>query len=609
MRGSTLRTRSLALLVGLLLLFGAVVVRLAYVQTVGASQYAAYGEQQRIEPIELAGGRGAIFDRQGNDLAISIPRTSIAADPSIVAHPRGAARRLAPVLRLDEAELVRKLTEDVRFVYLARQVDDEVADAVRALDIPGILLFGEQSRFTPAGDLARAVLGGVDVDGDGVSGVELAFQDELAGEPGHLVVERDPAGRTIPAGRHQIDPARPGDDLILTLDRDLQGAVEAVLQRQIGATGARGGIAVVSDPGTGEVLAMANQEADPATGIARNASEDRAVTANYEPGSVNKVITLAAALEEGVATAEEVVTVPPSLRVADHTYRDSHPGDLTVAEILARSSNVGTITLARRLGEERVHEYLRRFGFGRGTGLGLPHEEEGLVPELDDWSGTSIGSIPLGQGVSVTALQMLFAYNVLANDGVYVAPSLVAATRDAQGRRHDAPAGRAHRVVSPATARQMRAMLAGVIENGTGAAAAMDGYAVAGKTGTARKPQEGGGYRDAAGAYHYIATFAGFLPADDPQLSVIVVIDEPATSPYAARVAAPAFADIGRYAVRTMGVPPEHEPLPAPLSPEASRGRVRAAPAAPPATAPPAPAVAAAAPAAAGAGRPPGGRL
>jgi cell division protein FtsI (penicillin-binding protein 3) len=273
--------------------------------------------------------------------------------------------------------------------------------------------------------------------------------------------------------------------------------------------------------------------------------------------------------------------------VADHTYSDSHPGNLTVTDVLAKSSNVGTIKIAQLLGEERLDEYLRRFGFGRDTGLGLPHEENGQVPPLDDWSGTSIGSIPLGQGISVTAMQMLFAYNVIANDGVYVPPALVAATRDSEGERHETPPGASRRVVSPTTAEQMRAMLTEVIDHGTGTAAAIDGYDAAGKTGTARKPQEGGGYQDAAGNYHYISTFAGFLPADDPKLSVIVVIDEPTTSPYAATVAAPAFAEIGRYAARTMGVAPGPVPPAPPLAIDTGGGRVRATPAAAPTTVPP----------------------
>ena len=580
------RARALGLLVGMTLLFAVIVVRLVYVQVLGADRYVAYGEEQRIEPIEVAGGRGAIYDRNGNDLAISIPRTTVAADPSIVADPDAAAGRLAPVLGLDRADLARKLGDEGRFVYLARKVDDQVAEKLADLDIDGVITFDEQARFNPSDDLARALIGGVDVDNAGLSGIEASYDDRLSGVSGRLIVERDLQGRTIPAGRHQIEPAEPGDDLILTVDRNLQSEVEIILARQVTATGAKGGTAIVSDPTTGEILALANVATDPATGGVGNGTKNTAVTDNYEPGSVNKVITLAAALEEGLVTPDQVVNVPPSIRVADHTYPDSHPGRMTITDVLAKSSNVGTIQLAQRLGEERLHEYLVRFGFGQPTGLGLPHEVQGAVPPTEDWSGTSIGSIPLGQGISVTAMQMLFAYNVVANDGVYVPPTLVTATRDAEGELHEVAPGEHRRVVSPTTASQLRAMLAEVIANGTGRAAAIDGYEAGGKTGTARKPQPEGGYRNAGGGYDYISTFAGFLPADDPRLSIIVVIDEPTTSPYAAQVAAPAFRDIGRYAARNMSVapgPPAPRPL---LAIPADEGRVRAQPAQAPTTLP-----------------------
>ena len=346
-------------------LFAVAVIRLVYVQVLGSGDYVAYGEEQRIQPIELSGGRGSIFDRNGTDLAISIPQTTIAADPSVIADPAAAARRLAPAMGRDEGELLQALSSDGRFVYLQRQVGDDVAARVRDLDIDGVLLYDEQTRFYPAGELGRALLGQVDPDGSGVSGVEQAFDGDLSGEPGRLMVERDPSGRTIPAGRHQIDPAVPGDDLVLTLDGSLQYQVENILANQVQGTGAQAGVAIVSNPETGEILALANVALDPASGIVGITGNDLAVTANYEPGSVNKVITLAAALEEGLVTPEDVVSVPSSLQVADHTYYDSHPGDLTVTEVLAKSSNVGTIKLAQQLGKDRIDEYLRRFGFGR----------------------------------------------------------------------------------------------------------------------------------------------------------------------------------------------------------------------------------------------------
>ncbi|MDD9372171.1 MAG: penicillin-binding protein 2, partial [Acidimicrobiales bacterium] len=532
------------------------VVRLAYVQVLSPGRYVAYGDAPRIQPIEVAGGRGAIYDRNGEDLASSVPASSIAADPSLIDSATAAAGRLSPILGIEEGELRARLAENVRFVWLARQVEDNVADAVRELDIPGVILFDEQARFTPSGDLAAGVLGTVDRDSAGVSGLELAYEELLSGESGRLVVERDLQGRTIPAGRHHVDPAQPGDDLILTIDGALQYEVENALQAQIAAAGALRGIAIVSNPETGEILAMANQETDAASGIVHNTGNNLAVTQNYDPGSVNKVITVAAALEEGLVTPDDVISVPPALRVADHTYEDSHPGNLTITDIVAQSSNVGTIKLAQQLGAERLDEYLRRFGFGRDTGLGLPNEENGDLLPLENWSGTSIGSIPLGQGISVTAMQMLLAYNVLANDGVYVPPSLVAATRDTEGERHQVAPEDSRRVVSPTTASQLRAMLTEVIDQGTGEAADIEGYEVAGKTGTARKPQLEGGYENEDGTYDYISTFAGFLPADDPKLSIIVVIDEPANGYFASEVAAPAFAEIGRRAARTMGVAP-----------------------------------------------------
>jgi cell division protein FtsI (penicillin-binding protein 3) len=552
------RGRSLTLLIVFSLLFGAIVVRLGYVQVVGAERYVAYGEEQRIDPIALPAGRGTIFDREGNDLALSVPAKSIGADPSVLAAPSAAASQLSRTLGLDVKETLAKLTGEGHFVYLARQVDEDVASKVEKLNIPGVLVFDESRRLAPAGDLARSLLGSVDIDNVGVSGLELRYDDALAGTPGEYVIERDLAGRTIPAGRHLIDPPEPGDDLVLTIDRGLQFETENIMAAQVRAVGAKSGWAIVSDPETGEILALANIEADPKTGGVGNTGNDLAVTSMYEPGSVNKVITMAAALEEGIVAPDTVLDVPDALRVADHTYTDSHslPPRLTATDILAESSNIGTIKIAQELGMERLDDYLRRFGFGRQTALGLPHEEEGAMVDPENWSGTSIGSIPIGQGISVTAMQMLFAYNTIANDGVYVPPTLLRATFDADGERHDVPPGEGRRVVSPTTAAQVRDMLAQVVSTGTGQAAAIDGYEVAGKTGTARKPQKGGGYRDAQGKFHHVATFAGFIPADDPQLSIIVVIDEPTTSVYAAQVAAPAFAQIGLHALRTLRIPP-----------------------------------------------------
>ncbi|HET6834594.1 MAG TPA: penicillin-binding protein 2 [Acidimicrobiales bacterium] len=567
------------------LLFGVVVLRLGYVQTVGAQRYVAYGEEQRIEPIALPAARGTIFDRNGKDLALSTPAKSVGADPSVISDRAVAARRLARALRLPAGEVASKLGTDSHFVYLARQVDDEVAKRVKDLDIPGVLIFDESARLLPAGDMARSLLGSVDLDNVGVAGLEQRYDDQLAGDPGEYMVERDLEGRTIPGGRHLIDPAEPGDDIVLTIDRGLQYATEGILTEQVRTVGARAGWAAVMDPRTGEVLALANVETDPKTHAVANTGNNLAVTQNFEPGSVNKVITMSGALEEGLVAPDTELQVPDTLHVADHVYGDAHslPPRMTASQILSRSSNIGTIEIAQRLGMARLDEYLRRFGFGLQTALGLPHEEPGILLDRDNWSGTSIGSIPIGHGISVTAMQMLLAYNTIANDGVYVPPTLLRATFDAAGERHPAEPGEGRRVVSPTTAAQVREMLAQAVTSGTGKAAAIDGYDAAGKTGTARKPQPGGGYRDAQGGYHYVATFAGFIPANDPQVSIIVVIDEPTTSPYAGDVAAPAFANIGRQALRTLRIAPPAASGVGTL-PALEEPRVRAQPAAAPST-------------------------
>lgn len=575
------RYRTLVLLCVLVVLFVAVVVRLTYVQALGGGRYVEYGESQRIGVRPLAPSRGAVFDRNERELAISIPQTTVAADPSLIADPAAAARRLAPVLGIDRRELREKLSDDSNFVYLERRVDDDVARRVERLGIEGVLLQDEPERFNPAGDLARSLLGRVGVDNEGLSGLELRYDGLLTGTPGEEIVETDRAGRTIPAGRSKVDPSVPGDDLVLTLDRGLQYETERILRDQIRGTGADGGTAIVSHPETGELLALANLEADPDTGEVGHTGNNLAVTSMYEPGSVNKVITIAAALDSGVVEPGTGIEVPDSLRVSDHVYRDahSHPTErYTVTDILARSSNVGTVKIAQDLGKDRLDEYLRRFGFGRRTALGLPHEAEGQLLDPDRWYGTSIGSIPLGQGISVTAMQMLYAYNTIGNDGVYLPPTVVKETVDAEGKRHPAEPAEGRRVVSPATASAVREMLAEAVSTGTGTAAAIDGYKGAGKTGTARKPNpDGGGYTWADGEYRHVATFAGFLPASDPKVSVIVVIDEPATSPYAGDVAAPAFAEIGRYVLRLLRIPPDTGRPDAPLALDPAK--VRAHPA------------------------------
>jgi cell division protein FtsI (penicillin-binding protein 3) len=546
----------------LLVGFAAITARLVDLQALGGHEYTAFGVSQRFQTIALPADRGSIFDRNGNDLAVSIPQRTIWADPRLVEDPVATAARLSELIGLDEEEtsaLTARLSrEGGKFAYVERRVPDEVASAVEEEALPGVFFLDEPKRFTPAGDLARSVLGQVGVDNEGLSGLELQYDELLTGDPGELIIEKDPDGRTIPGGEQELEPAHRGDDLVLTIDRSMQFETERALAAQIQAKRADGGVAIVSDPRTGEILALANLARDAETGEVVAVGNNMALTQVYEPGSVNKVITVAAALEEGLVQPSTEIVVPDSLQVADHLFTDHDPhptAPWSVTRILSESSNVGTIKLAQMLGKDRLDAYIRRFGLGSTTALGFPNESAGILLDPDDWSGTSMGSIPLGQGISVTAMQMLFAYNVVANDGLYVPPKLVLETVGTDGSARPVEAGQPRRVVSEATAARLRDMLANVVEEGTGTRGGITGYNVAGKTGTARKPLPTGGYQDAEG-YHYIATFAGFVPAERPELSVIVVIDEPTGDIYGGSVAAPVFADLAQYGLRLFRVPP-----------------------------------------------------
>ncbi|HMJ79293.1 MAG TPA: penicillin-binding protein 2, partial [Iamia sp.] len=488
------------------------------------------------------------------------------ADPSIIDDPAEMADLLAPILQQPRHELVDLMTGDGRFSVLARTVPDDVAAEVRELDLvpKGIGMFQEFERVNPSDDLARSIVGSVSDDGaTGISGLESQLDEDLTGTPGEVTFERSKAagGGTITGTRRDIEPARPGADVNLTIDQVLQYEAERVLGEALEGAGAKGGTAIISRPSTGEILALANL-AEQDDGTFAPTSNNTAVTDVYEPGSVNKVVTVAAAIESGLVTPDTTMMVPDSIELGGHRFSDSHPHETTewsVTDILATSSNVGTIMLAQQLGGARMDEFLRRFGFGTDTGLGFPAESPGIMLPAEQWAqqGTAIGSIPIGQGVAVTALQMLQAFNVLANDGTYVPPRLVRGITGPDGEAESVPSSEHRRVVSPETAAAVRAMMAQVVERGTGQLAAVPGYSVAGKTGTARKPQ-GGDYEDENGQMHYIATFAGLLPAENPDLSIIIVVDEPdpSRSIFAADVSAPAFADLARFALRRLGIPP-----------------------------------------------------
>lgn len=550
----------------MVVLCGGLGARLVDVQITNRATFVAYGAAQRDASRILPASRGAILDRNGQAFALSVVEPDVIADPTSIQDPAAAAAELAPILGVDEAALVEKLSvADSRYQLLAPMVAPEVAEAVSAAGLVGVTFEDRFVRRNPSGDLARNVVGTTYADGlvddegrQGLTGIEAAYDDALRGRPGRLTYERDPHGNTIAGTPAHLEPAEPGTDLHLTLDQTLQYATEQALVDQVDATGASQAMAVISRPSTGEVLAMASV-ATRGDGSIGGTGDNRPVSTVFEPGSVNKMITIAAAMEEGVVGPDTIHEVPDSIQVADHLFtdHDPHPTESwSTTDILVTSSNVGTITIAQELGRDHLDRYLRDFGFGSSSG-DLPGEVNGLMAPLEDWSGTSIGAIPLGQGISVTALQMLSAYNVIANDGLHVAPKLVAATDEGAGTT-PSEASPSRRVVSQETARAMRHMLAKVVSDGTGARAEVPGYVAFGKTGTARIPQFGGdaedAYKDAEGRYHYESSFVGGI--DGADLSIIVTVQNAQTSIYGSELAAPVFSQLAAVALRHEHIPP-----------------------------------------------------
>lgn len=539
-----------------MIVFLVVGARLVDLQAIGRDRYAQLGLDQRVRTVHLAAERGSVFDRNGHDLAASVPQQTVWANPRVVKDPAAYAAQLAPIVGVDEASLRDRLAQHNKgFVYVARKVDSATALKVKALALPGVDFVSESKRFYPDGSLAAPVLGFVGTDNNGLAGLESQYDHRLSGKRGVLQIERDPQGRQLPGGERQVRQPERGGDLMLTIDQGLQYEAEQVLTDGVTSANAKGGMAIVLDVATGNILAMANVEGAGPGHPARPAPADqrnRPVVDVYEPGSTNKVITVAGALQDGVVNADSTFSTPGSLTIGgtDYTDADSHPSSMNVHDIVRLSSNVGTIQIARKLGKERFDAYLRAFGFGQPTGLGFPGEANGLVLPLSQYTDTSMASMPIGNGLAVTAMQMLDVYTTIANGGATRPPRLVGATLDQNGVRHDEPTPESRPVVSPTTAATMRSMLKDVVANGTGTKAQIAGYDVAGKTGTARKPPYD------KPPYKYVASFAGFAPADSPRLSAIVVLDEPQNDYFGGSVAAPVFSRIMEYALRMERVLP-----------------------------------------------------
>lgn len=546
--------RRIRLLLGLfVLVFAATLGRAVWIQGVQAATLEQMASRQHQTTAEIPAARGTIFDRTGEPLAIGEQAITVYADPRRVVNPRKVALAAAKALGVDAEELYPQLADRKRhFVYVKRKADPAKAAKLEQQGLAGLGFFPEELRFYPQRTVAAHVLGFAGVDNEGLEGLERSLDRSLVGRPGRQTTVTDPAGRVIDV--IATKPERAGDDVFLTIDHRIQASAERVLRDTVKKWGAKGGTAVVLDPRTGAVLAMAVAPLFDANKFAATSAErrrNRAVTDLYEPGSTFKVVTVAAALTEKLVTPTTPFTLETSIRVADRIINEHEPRAtqrMTVAQILSQSSNVGTITLAQKLGRERVENWIERFGFGAPTKVDAPGEAPGLLPAY--WSGSTIGNVPIGQGIGVTAIQMAAAYGAIANGGLLRAPYLVERIGDEWPRRP-----KATRVISETVSAQMMAMLRDVVsaEGGTGAAAAVPGYTVAGKTGTAAKPVPGG-----YSTSKYVASFVGVVPAKEPRLVISVSIDEPSGVIWGGVVAAPAFAEIARSSLVELEIAPDN---------------------------------------------------
>jgi cell division protein FtsI/penicillin-binding protein 2 len=528
--------------------------RAFWLQGVNGSAYAAMAVRQHRETVVVPAARGTIFDRNGEPLAIGRQTTTVFANPQQVVRPRDLTLAVAEALDLQPADVYPRLADRSRgFVYVARKAEPLAAERLEELGFAGLGFFPEELRTYPQGPVAAQVLGFAGTDNVGLEGLERSLEKVLAGRSGSRTIVKDPSGRALDVV--STNPESPGRNVRLTLDHQIQANAEDVLQETVRRYGAKSASAIVMDPYTGAVLAMAvapgfNANRFPKTPADRR--RNRAVTDTYEPGSTFKLVTIAAGLEEGIVSPGTSFWLDPTIKVADRVIHEAHVRGserMTVRGIVERSSNVGTITIAQRIGEGRLAYWIDRFGFGRATGIDFPGESAGFALPPNEWSGSTIGTVPIGHGIAVTPVQMARAYAAIANGGVLVRPHLVERIDGEPVERR-----RAKRIVSREVSSQMLSMLRGVVLEGTGTEAAIPGYTVAGKTGTAAKIDS------ATGRYshsRYVASFVGLVPATKPRLVIMVMVDEPAGSIYGGEVAAPAFREIARFNLQHLEVPPD----------------------------------------------------
>jgi cell division protein FtsI/penicillin-binding protein 2 len=544
------------LLAVFVLVFGATLARAGWLQVVHASSLSAMAQRQHRETVVIPASRGTIFDADGVQLALGEQTTTVYADPKEVTQPRAVAAAAGKAFGIDATTLYAQLLKrSTSFVYIQRFADPRAAAAFLKLGFAGVNGYPEEKRTYPENSVAAQLIGYAGTDERGLFGLELEYDKKLAGKPGRQTIVRDPFGRVIDT--ISATPDRQGLNITTTIDHVIQAQAEQVLRQTISQWRAKSASAIVMDPSSGAILAMAQAPGYNAndTAALRNAGlmTNHAVSDEFEPGSVFKVVTVSGALSEGLVTPQTKFTLPPCIQVADFCIHDAEQRGtetMTVAQILARSSNVGADTIARQLGPTELMKWIARFGFGRRTGIDFPGEIAGSVPSYpDQWSGTTIGNLPIGQGVAVTSIQIAAAYAAIANGGVWVQPHLV--SRIGGRVLHDF---KRRRILSPTVDAQLKQMLTGVVDEhgATGNEAQIPGYSVAGKTGTAQIPGPHGYTTN-----KYEASFIGMVPVEHPRLLIAVTVDQPRNAIFGGVVAAPAFAQIAKYDLQYLSIPPD----------------------------------------------------
>ena len=544
----------------------AIVARVAFLQTTEAETLRSAGADQWTRSYDIAAQRGTVFDRHGNELAMSVPAVSVSINPKLVENGPATIQLLDDLLELPDATTAELLDEieskDRGFVYVARQADAAVGDQISSMRLAGVNVDRESRREMPGGDTGRSVIGRTNIDGEGIAGLERQYDDVLTGSGGSRSREVAPNGRSIPGSETVTEQPIAGDDLVLTLDRSIQFSTEQVLLEKVSEIGARGATAIVIETKTGEILSMASVRLDAVAGEYQVTSGNFAAVDAYEPGSVAKVITVASALSEGLVTPDTSYEVPWRKQYYDDLLKDSHqhPNEwMSVSQILIESSNIGTIMVQQEMGRALHRDYMSAFGLGEKTALDFPGESPGILKESKDLWGSERVTVAYGQGVSSTSLQLAGAINTIANGGTYVAPKLVKATVGPDGSVTEAAPAEERRVVSEEAAAQTRAMMREVVCRGTATRAQVDGLSIAGKTGTAFKAADNGTYFNENGERIYYASFVGFFPADDPEVTVLVSVDEPPAGTndrFGGTAAAPVFAELAPTLIHELGIRP-----------------------------------------------------